>query len=113
MYAVCGGGAEQKQARLYFFQFISALPNRSVPSIRGPSPPSCILARIISSSVNSSNLGFSPSPTPPRSLPIFPPSPRPNLPSPSFLILYLVHASSPPSNRVPLQPSLPCGERPL
>ena len=69
-----GGRREQESGQIIFHSIHFALPNRSVP-------PSGVPRRRPESwpgsSVSPSNLGFSPSPTPPRSLPNFPPSPRP------------------------------------
>jgi hypothetical protein len=71
---VWGGRREQESGQIIFRSIHFALPNRSVP-------PSGVPRRRPESwpgsSVSPSNLGFSPSPTPPRSLPNFPPSPRP------------------------------------
>jgi hypothetical protein len=72
---VCVGGAQRARERADYISFNSFRPPQPVrPSIRGPRrrPESWP-----GSSVSPSNLGFSPSPTPPRSLPNFPPSPRP------------------------------------
>jgi hypothetical protein len=94
-----GGGAEREKVRVNYNSFRPAQPGR--PSIRGPSPQSCILARIISSSVNPSNLGFSPSPTPPRLLPAY----LPSLPNHFLWKLDPAFSPNPVPNRVP-PPSL-------
>lgn len=97
---LCGGGAREKLDDYISSQFISPFSTRSAhPSVRGPSPSSSILARIILPSLSLFPFQlwlFPPSPTPPRSL--SPPSSHPSLSFhlPPIILFYTIPLTSDP-----------------